>query len=140
MIQLWLNLALSLVVAAIAVGITCVATQQTQLLARAGFVGAGLVSLMTFGELVCATVRFWVGLETSLGAVRRLKDFAEAVGPKDAPDDDSIQPPQEWPAAGVIRINGISASYTDDNGPGERNLALKQISMSIEAGEKVAVI
>lgn len=138
MIQQWLNLALNLIVAVIAVSLTCLSTQLALSL-RAGFVGAGLVSLMTFGELVCAIIRSWIQLETSLGAVRRLREFEAAAGSEDCSSED-LQPPEDWPKGGAIRIDGASASYIDDSVSENEQLALKNISMSIKAGEKVAIV
>jgi ATP-binding cassette subfamily C (CFTR/MRP) protein 1 len=50
----------------------------------------------------------WTSLETSMGAVSRLKSFGETV-----PDENESQekPPEDWPQFGAIEINQVSASY-----------------------------
>lgn len=142
MSQVWLALVLKLVVAAIAVSVTVLATQVITLSGRAGFVGAGLVSLMEMGSMMNACVHSWIHLEMSLGAVKRLKDFGEKSGSEDKGGED-LRPAESWPERGEIVIDGVDASYEEerykDYGD-DRTLVLKGIRMSIQAGEKVAVI
>lgn len=134
LVQQWLSLVLNLIVGIIAVTVTCFATQISSP-SRDGLVGAGLVSLMTLGELVCATVRSWVQLETSLGAIKRLKDF-EGTSPQKK-DSAETRPPEGWPSVGSIEINGVSAGYDDDSG---KLLTLQDIYLSIKGGEKIAIV
>lgn len=142
MTQVWLALVLKLVVAAIAISVTVLATQVVSLSERAGFVGAGMVSLMELGSMMNACVHSWIHLEMSLGAVKRLKDFGEKSGSEDKADED-LRPAESWPERGEIVIGGVDASYEKerykDHG-GDRALVLKDIRMNIQAGEKVAVI
>lgn len=107
MIQQWLNLVLDIVVMALAGIITALVVR---LHSSAGFTGASLVTLMTFAESLSGIVIFYTRLETSIGAVARLKTFNENVKPEDREDED-ITPPEEWPQKGVIELNGVSASY-----------------------------
>ncbi|KAH8202021.1 hypothetical protein TruAng_003776 [Truncatella angustata] len=119
MIQNWLNLVLGLVVMAMAVLLTALAVKTHS---NSGFTGASL-------------------LETSLGAVARLRNFNATVQPEDKPDEDII-PPNEWPQRGSIEFQGVSASYgvVDGDGVEEKpELALRDINLSISAGERVAI-
>lgn len=134
LVQQWLSLSLNFIVGIIAIAITCFATQVSSS-SRAGLVGAGLVSLMTLSDLVCATVRSWVQLETSLSAVKRLKDFEE-ISPE-TKNGNEKQPPEEWPSCGVIELAGVSAGYGDTS---EKSRALKDIYLSIAGGEKIAIV
>jgi ATP-binding cassette, subfamily C (CFTR/MRP), member 1 len=106
-IQQWLGLTLQIVVAVIAIILT---TLATQLRTNSGFTGASLVTLMQFGEAVTTIIRYYTMLETSIGAVSRLKTFSEKVVPEDLLGEDVV-PPEEWPQNGQIEINGVSASY-----------------------------
>ncbi|KAI1504810.1 ABC multidrug transporter [Biscogniauxia marginata] len=135
MIQQWLTLVLNFVVALIAV---ILITLATQLRSNSGFTGASLVTLMGFGEMLSAIVVFYTLLETSIGAITRLKSFDETVKTEDR-DEEDIIPPDEWPQRGEIILNGVSASYSNEEEGEEPNLALKQIHLSIQPGEKVAV-
>lgn len=107
MIQQWLNLVLDLVVMVMAAVLT---TLAVRLHSNAGFAGASLVSLMSFGESLSGIVIFYTKLETSIGAIARLKAFNENVKPEDK-DEEDIVPPQEWPQRGVVELKGVSASY-----------------------------
>lgn len=106
-IQEWLNLVLGLVVMAMAVILT---TLAIRLHSKAGFAGASLYSLLTLGENLSGIVIYWTKLETSLGAIARLKSFSDTVKPEDT-DDEDVFPPEQWPRLGVIDLNAVSASY-----------------------------
>lgn len=107
MIQQWLNLVLDLVVMVMAAVLT---TLAVRLHSNAGFAGASLVSLMSFGENLSGIVIFYTKLETSIGAIARLKAFNENVKPEDK-DEEDIVPAEEWPQRGVVELKGVSASY-----------------------------
>ncbi|KAF4450560.1 ABC transporter [Fusarium austroafricanum] len=111
MIQHWLTFILQLVVALIAT-LVVVLTTQVKLLTRAGFVGASLATLMSFGETVTILIMMYTLLETSLGAVSRLKSFSDDVIPENIADGEFVDPPPSWPQSGAIEIKNISASYT----------------------------
>jgi ABC-type multidrug transport system fused ATPase/permease subunit len=136
MIQEWLNLVLNVVVMIMAVMLT---TLAIQLHSNSGFAGASLYSLLTLGENLSGIVITWTQLETSLGAIARLKAFGETVTPEDT-GEEHVVPPEQWPEFGVVSINGMSASY-DERSEGEDapKLALRDIHLTIASGEKVAI-
>lgn len=142
MSQVWLMLVLKLVVAFIAVSVTVLATQVMSLSGRAGFVGAGMISLMELGNMMNACVHSWIHLEMSFGAVKRLRDFGEKSGREDGGGED-VRPAESWPEKGEIVISGVDASYEKERYKDEnydRKLVLKEIQMNIRTGEKVAVV
>lgn len=129
MAQQWLMFTMNFIVAVLAVMLVALATQ---LRSNAGSVGAGLVTLMSLGSTLTTVIVAYTGLETSLGAIARLKSFGEET----ESENGSIQyavVPQEWPMAGEIKIQGVDASYTGTE------LVLKDLSLSIKAREKVAI-
>ena len=107
MIQQWLILVLDVVVMIMAAVLTALAVQ---LHSNSGFAGASLVTLMTFGENLSGIVIFYTRVETSIGAIARLKTFNETVKPEDRDEEDMI-PPEQWPQSGVIELKGVSATY-----------------------------
>lgn len=107
MVQRWLGFALQTVVAVLAV---VVVTLATQLSSSTGLTGASLITLMTFGDILNYIIRWWTQLETSIGAVSRLKNFSEKVQ-SESLDGEDVVPPREWPLKGGIQIAGVSASY-----------------------------
>ncbi|KAL1604927.1 hypothetical protein SLS60_004468 [Paraconiothyrium brasiliense] len=76
-------------------------------------------------------------LETSLGAIARLKTFNETVRPEDKDEHEDVIPSEQWPRTGAVEIKGVSAAYdADEESP---NLALRNINLKIESGEKIAI-
>ncbi|TGO61642.1 hypothetical protein BOTNAR_0126g00140 [Botryotinia narcissicola] len=136
MIQEWLNLVLDLVVMAMAVVVT---TLAVRLHSDSGFAGASLYTLISFGENLSGIVTYYTKLETSIGAIARLKMFNENVKPEDK-DEENVVPPEQWPHSGVVELKGISAGYdVEDATDSTASLALRDINLTIESGEKIAI-
>jgi len=85
-------------------------TLAVRLHSNAGFTGASMVSLMSFAENLSGIVIFYTRLETSLGAISRLKTFQEEVRPEDQ-DGEDVVPPNHWPTCGAIQMCDLSATY-----------------------------
>lgn len=107
MVQQWLNLVLDIVVMIMAAVLTTLAVRMHS---SSGFTGASLVTLMSFGENLSGIVIFYTKLETSIGAIARLKTFNETVTPEDK-DGEDVVPSLQWPDTGTICLKGVSASY-----------------------------
>lgn len=141
MIQRWLAFAMQLMVAVLALGVV---TLATQLRSNTAFTGASLVVLMSFGESLAHIIKSYTLLETSIGAVSRLKAFSETVKPESKEGEDLV-PPREWPSKGAIEIKGVSAGYGNDSEDGtsapseHEHLALNDVNLTIAPGEKVAI-
>lgn len=138
MIQEWLKLVLNLVVTGLAV---ILVTLSVRMHSNTAFAGASLYSLMTFGENITGIVLYYTRLETSLGAIARLKKFSETARTEDREGEDEI-PPIDWPANGRVELRNISASYgaeEDAHGDEAPQLALRDISVAINPGEKIAI-
>ncbi|RBR23238.1 uncharacterized protein FIESC28_03980 [Fusarium coffeatum] len=138
MIQQWLASSLRLIVAGIAVVLVALATQ---LRTNAGLTGASLISLLTFSEFLSDVIKSYTSLETSLGAVSRLRSFSETVATENLPGED-IEPPESWPQNGNILIDKVSASYemdADSQDETDLNLVLRDLELNILPGQKVAI-
>jgi ATP-binding cassette, subfamily C (CFTR/MRP), member 1 len=107
MVQRWLLLTLQLLVAVLAIAVV---TLATQLRSSTGLTGASLVTLMTFGDILNYIISWYTQIETSIGAVSRVKKFGEQIKSESKPGEDVV-PPREWPLEGRIQITGVSASY-----------------------------
>jgi ABC-type multidrug transport system fused ATPase/permease subunit len=142
MIQEWLLATLTLVVGVIGVVLT---TLATQLGTSASFTGASLLALMNLATSLTWVMKHYTALETSLGAVNRIKTFSTNV--KDEAEGDSITSiPNNWPSEGSLVFYKVSASYgssnTTNNDADESEspfLALNEVSLSIQPREKVAI-
>jgi ATP-binding cassette, subfamily C (CFTR/MRP), member 1 len=108
-IQRWLILVLDLVVAALAILIITLAVALRSKM-NSGFLGIALVNMMSFGQALASFVDFWTSLETSLGAVARIKDFSEDTPSEFLPEENG-NPGSEWPTEGSLSFEGVSAGY-----------------------------
>ncbi|KAI1281157.1 ABC transporter [Xylaria sp. FL0933] len=129
MAQQWLMLTMNIIVALVAVILVALATQ---LGSDAGSVGAGLVTLISLGSTLTQIVVAYTGLETSLGAISRLKSFGEETEHEGGESADDTPHPA-WPTQGRVQFRDVSASYD-----GVSNV-LKVLNFTIDAGEKVAL-
>ncbi|KAJ4414299.1 hypothetical protein N0V82_008028 [Gnomoniopsis sp. IMI 355080] len=161
MVQRWLAFVLGMVVAVMAL---LVVTLSTQLRPAAGFTGASMVSFMSFGKTLAYLVQMYTLLETSIGAVSRLKSFSDNTAAEDLPGE-TVVPPASWPEKGRIEIRDVSATYgdsgilasqesesimsrgVDDIALGDLtrkpehaiDLAVRNLVLAIKPGEKVAI-
>ncbi len=126
--QRWLTLVLNLIVAGLAVllvGISIALKDQIS----PGLLGVALTSIMGIGQTLSQLIQSWTQLETSLGAVTRINQFAaDTPREPDGPD----MPPPVWPNKGAISISGLYAKYGD-------HTVLTDINLDIQPGQKIAV-
>lgn len=141
MVQRWLTLVLDLIVAALALLVVGLAVRLRDGGGgggvSAGLTGVSLVQLITFAETVRMLIMWWTSLETSVGAVARIKRFGEDAGDENrAGEEEPLPVPVEWPARGQIEIRELSASYDEEG----KTKVLSNVSISIKTGEKVAIV
>lgn len=134
MVQQWLTLVLNLVTAALAVLIVGLAVRLRGSVS-VGLTAVSLIQLITLAENLKILIQFWTSLETSIGAVARIKNFSEETPDERLPGEDQ-QPPRDWPSRGGIEMRDLSAGYGEDLA-GRR--ALDGVALSIRPGEKVGV-
>lgn len=139
MVQRWLTLALNLVTAGLAVLVVGLAVRLRGTVS-VGLTAVSLVQLITLAENLKVLIQFWTSLETSIGAVARIKNFSEETPDERLPGEDR-QPPEGWPARGAVEIRGLSAGYGGDDdlldGGGRR--ALDGVDLKFGPGERVGV-
>lgn len=109
-IQRWLTVVLGLIVAVLATLLTALAVNLRGSAISGGFVGIALVNMMSLSHSLASLIIFWTSLETSLGAVSRIKTFSE-----DTPQEPDSQenPPANWPSTGSLVFNGWTAAYSE---------------------------
>ncbi|KXH40319.1 hypothetical protein CNYM01_09093 [Colletotrichum nymphaeae SA-01] len=167
--QQWLTLVLDLTTTALALLVVGLAVHLRDTVSVA-LTGVSLVQLISFTETLKLLIQFWTSLETSIGAVARIKNFAEET--PDEVEADALRRealmirsattggqrnPEAtivhgWPSRGAIEINNVVASYeqqethpepkpdTEDTDPGRTTRALDGISLSIPPGSKVGIV
>ncbi|KAK8001086.1 multidrug resistance-associated [Apiospora marii] len=132
-IQRWLVFVLDMIVAGlviILIGLTVVLRTKM----NPGYLGVALVQLMTLSHELTGIVQYWTMLETSIGAITRIKDFAEKTPDESAPEETDA-PTTDWPSRGTFKFENVFASYGNGKPP-----VLKDISFTIKAGEKVGIV
>lgn len=133
MVQQWLTLVLNLVTAALAVLIVGLAVRLRDSVS-VGLTAVSLIQLITLAENLKSLIQFWTSLETSIGAVARIKNFSEETPDERLPGEVQT-PPTDWPARGGIEIRSLSASYGEDL----EHRALDGVTLNIRPGEKVGI-
>ena len=108
--QRWLIFVLDLIVAGLAILIVGVAVGLRDKL-NAGFFGLALVNLMYMTHSLTNLVQHWTSFETSIGAVKRIKSFAEDTPCEGSPSEID-KPDPSWPSKGTLSFEDLSASYT----------------------------
>ena len=108
-VQRWLVLVLDLINMALAVIVVAVASQLRGQVS-VGFTGVSLTQIVSFTATMKLLILFWTQLETSLGAVTRIKDF-EAETQKENLARETTEVAENWPSRGSIEIKNLSASY-----------------------------
>lgn len=131
-IQRWLGLVLDVMVAVLAV-ILMIMVVKLRGSISSGYVGLALLNVMAFSESLSWLVEMWTALETSIGAISRLKSFATETPKENLPGENHAVP-DAWPEHGEIEFRNLSASYIPDS-----ELVLRGINMTIKPGEKIGI-
>lgn len=134
--QCWLKLVLELFVGCLAIlliTLSVLAPTGTS----AGAIALGLVNILSLSSALVELISNWTSLESSLGAIERLRSFV-ANTPQETTSLQPLQPPEKWPSEGKIEFNAVAASYSTNNGK-DRCRALDNVTVSIQPGAKVAV-
>ncbi|KAF2478209.1 multidrug resistance-like protein [Lindgomyces ingoldianus] len=134
MIQTWLTLVLDLITTALAILVVGVAVRMRDTIS-VGFTGVSLTQIISFTANLKLAILFWTQMETSIGAVARVKQFVEETD-VEYKDGEINVPPPDWPSKGKIEIQNLTVSY-DTN---EDRKALNEITLDIPAGQKVAIV
>lgn len=108
-LQRWLQIVLDLLMAGIAVLLVAFALTFTGTTSSAA-IGLAMVNLIGFNQTLAYVIVLWTELETSLGAIARLKWFAKNT-PHEAKEMETATPPSDWPSNGIIEFKNVSASY-----------------------------
>lgn len=131
-IQRWLALVVDFMVAALATILVALIVKFRRT-ADAGFVGVSLINIMSFSQSLSVLVMSWTAIETSLGAVQRIKSFVESTKSENLPGE-CEECPLEWPACGRIVLEGVTAAYALDQAS-----ALHNISLTILPGQRIGI-
>ncbi|KAK7450770.1 ABC transporter [Colletotrichum acutatum] len=130
-IQAWLTFVLNLLVATLAVILVSTVVKWHDKFS-ASSVGVSLIMVTGFSEVLARLIQTWTKLESSVGAVARVRRFHKETETETSVGKASL--PFEWPSSGALSFSDVSASYS----PGDE-LVLKGITLNIEAGQHIAI-
>ncbi|KAI2967281.1 hypothetical protein CBS147324_7058 [Aspergillus niger] len=137
MIQQWLTLAMDLLACGLVVLLMILIVFSRDSF-DSGSSGTAIVTLMSFTQSLARLLKFWSLTESCLGAVSRIKTFAETVPSEaqskhsDADSSFSMHEKVTWPSQGEIEFVNVVAAYRS-------HPVLKSVSMHIKPGDKVAI-
>ncbi|EGR49492.1 uncharacterized protein TRIREDRAFT_60116 [Trichoderma reesei QM6a] len=132
-IQRWLTLVLDLVVAVLTVLLVVFAVVLRGKL-NPSLLGVALVNMMNLGLNLKGIILAWSQLETSLGAVTRIKNFEETTPSELLPEENYV-PPEEWPSRGSIDFVSLSVQYDSTSHP-----VLTNITLSIPPSQRLGLV
>ncbi|KAH8201484.1 hypothetical protein TruAng_004332 [Truncatella angustata] len=131
-VQVWLNIVLDFVVCGIATALVAVAVLTRDSTSKAA-IGLALLNIISFNNTLSFLINSWTNLETSLGAVARLRTFLLQI-PEEGFIAERQDPPADWPTMGDIRFNNVTSSYGPELAP-----TIRSVSLNIKAGQKVGI-
>ncbi|KAK8121363.1 hypothetical protein PG999_005483 [Apiospora kogelbergensis] len=132
-LQRWLGVVLDLLGAGVATPVVGLAVSLRGRGEVTGAqVGTALNLMLVANSTLLKLVESWTSLETSLGAVARLKGLQEST-PSERGRRGGLEPSESWPTRGCLDLRGITASYR----PG--SVAIQNLSLGISAGQKLIV-
>jgi ABC-type multidrug transport system fused ATPase/permease subunit len=131
-IQHWLGFVLDLLVAVIAVVLVAIVVTWKGKFST-GNVGVSLVMIMTFSSVLTRLIKTWTMMESSIGAVARIKEFVAVTEAEDK-GGRKAQVAQDWPKHGNVEFRNLVAAHS----PSAESV-IKGVSLSIRASEHIAL-
>lgn len=107
-IQCWLTLVLNLIVMGIVVVLVVLAFELRN--TPGGALGVALNNVSAISATLAYVIEAWTSLETSIGALARLKSF-EAETPSEHLPRECYTPTNAWPSEGKIQFLNLALSY-----------------------------
>ncbi|KAF5855575.1 hypothetical protein ETB97_008974 [Aspergillus alliaceus] len=130
-LQRWLNLVLDLLGAAVATSVVALAVAFRGHVSG-GQVGIALNIMLVTNSTLLKLVENWTMLETSMGAISRLKTLEETTAVEGGRGWNP-KTPENWPSRGHIEFKDITVSYPSGA------IALRNLSLNVTAGQKLVV-
>lgn len=108
-IQRWLSVVLDLVIAGISVVVVAIALSMRGS-SSLNLLGIALFNIVGFSGTLQVLVTQWIDLETSIGAVSRIRSYVQHAKTEDLDTEIEVVP-TFWPEKGDVQISRVSASY-----------------------------
>ena len=137
-VQRWLNLVLDLVVAAVAVVLVSIGV-KTKGDISPGLIGVAFVNIVGFSVSIKALLENWTVLETSIGAVSRIREF-ERNTPRECAYDDYDEEDSDGATCLALERGSIEFQNVTAKWDGKTKPTIKDATFTIEPGKKVAIV
>lgn len=134
-IQQWLNLALGLLSAALAIMLVALALFVDES-SSSSAIGLSFMGIIWLSTSVENTMEAWTNLETSSGALARLALFENETPQESRRVSKGL--PSDWPSKGQVDIANLSATYKPDDL--DAAPVLKDLSLSVPPAQHVGVV
>ncbi|KAJ5736202.1 ATP-binding cassette transporter [Penicillium malachiteum] len=132
-LQCWLKLVLDFLIALIAIILIALTIGYRDTTTGAD-IGLALNLIIVANTTLLKLVQSWASLETSLGAVSRLKNVQDSLLIEDEGREISDPGPQ-WPLSGETLIENVSVAY-----PSSQEPALRDMSLHVFAGQNLIIM
>jgi ATP-binding cassette subfamily C (CFTR/MRP) protein 1 len=109
-LRYWLNFVLDIFVATLSVVLAAVVVTWREKFST-GNVGISFVMIVGFNATLARLITSWTELESSVGAVARVKRFTTET-PSEERSGRRTDLPPEWPRLGAVEFKDVVASYT----------------------------
>lgn len=109
-IQRWLTLVLELTVMAIAIVLVTLALTLPHT-SSASAIGLAMLNVINFGNGLANVINTWTRLETSLGAIARLRSFLDETPTEEDHPASNPELLKGWPQYGRIELKEVTARY-----------------------------
>ncbi|KAK7941487.1 ABC transporter FUM19 [Apiospora aurea] len=142
-VQRWLALVLDLLVAGVAVLLVVVAVEGDRAMSGSDM-GVALVSLTSFNNFLTLLIRFWASMETSLGAIARVRSF-----PNETPVAQGGAGGQALAAGGRaesgaggggIEFRNVTARHTHARSEEHQASGIMGVDLTLAPGTKAAIV
>ena len=95
-----------------AIVIMTLATQLNESSPSAGgALGAALINLLSMSGMLSHVISAWTEMETSIGAILRVRDFESSTPSENESPGNLEDPPVDWPLQGAIEFRDVNATY-----------------------------
>ncbi|QPC79478.1 hypothetical protein HYE68_010230 [Fusarium pseudograminearum] len=131
-IQRWLTLVLDMVVAFLTIILVIFAVTLREKI-NPSLLGIALVNMMRLGTNMKGIVLNWSILETSLGAIARIRMFCSSAPNEEKPGENK-NPEEGWPRYGGLEAKNVDVQYDHTTEP-----VLRGLSFNLKPGEKLGI-
>lgn len=101
------------------------------------------MNLLNLSNMLSHLIRAWTEMETSTGAVLRVRDFESSTPPENDVSSNLNEPSMDWPHQGAIEFCNVDATYDISSSSTMQrstpNLVLRDVTLSITPRSRIGI-